>query len=447
MWGISTVTKSVFQYSEPLPQETVEFIRGIAEDYGKVKNYVYGRYSGIKNMNRLVPVYDVLNEMRHCGLRAELNLPAAYYELAVTEAVSDIRGMWGMLKNILRERISDNENLTPDDRAYLRTVLKVNSIFSAILNRQEYERPYRTIDLDIDEKKLNNLLRRLVRKYLKKPHIKKNIGFKVTPNGYKYKNGALYLTSRKPRRRICIPVLDSNTSDRQIYISLRGNRALIVIALDVESRKKQAATAVLYAYIGYKDMITLSNGRVYGKDLNKLVAPETERLNKKNKERNRQYVVYARNVEDGKLKKAETIRRNNLGKLKYLRGKRRKRSETQNYINRELNRMLETELPGKIVITKIVTRRKGNSHAPWVNRRLARTFGGYIRERLAYKCQLNEIELEMINSKGTGLVCSKCGAEGSRDKYDFVCDSCGYRVSAALNSARNIERLASKTAQ
>ena len=35
------ITKTVWQYSEPLPQETLEFLQGIAEDYGKVKNYVY----------------------------------------------------------------------------------------------------------------------------------------------------------------------------------------------------------------------------------------------------------------------------------------------------------------------------------------------------------------------------------------------------------------------
>ena len=129
------ITKTVWQYSKPLPPETLAFLQGIAEDYGKVKNFVYGRYSGIKNMNRLAPVYDVLNEMRHCGLRAQLNLPAAYYELAVSEAVTDIRGMWGMLKNKLRDLINANENLSADDRAYLRTVLKINSVFSAILNR------------------------------------------------------------------------------------------------------------------------------------------------------------------------------------------------------------------------------------------------------------------------------------------------------------------------
>ena len=107
--------------------------------------------------------------------------------------------------------------------------------------------------------------------------------------------------------------------------------------------------------------------------------------------------------------------------------------------------MLEAELPKKIVITKAVPRKRGQYYSPAFNRRLARNFGGYIRERLAYKCQLHGIELEMINSKGTGLICSECGAEGIRDKYDFVCSSCGYRAPAALNSARNIERLATQS--
>ncbi len=35
----STITKTIWQYSEPLPQETMEFLKGIASDYSKVKNY------------------------------------------------------------------------------------------------------------------------------------------------------------------------------------------------------------------------------------------------------------------------------------------------------------------------------------------------------------------------------------------------------------------------
>lgn len=54
-----TVTKTIWQYSMPLPDETMEFLRGIAVDCRKVKNYVYGKYSGVRNLNNLTPVYNI----------------------------------------------------------------------------------------------------------------------------------------------------------------------------------------------------------------------------------------------------------------------------------------------------------------------------------------------------------------------------------------------------
>ena len=39
------ITKTAALYSGPLTDETMEFLHGIAQDYCKVKNYVYGRYS------------------------------------------------------------------------------------------------------------------------------------------------------------------------------------------------------------------------------------------------------------------------------------------------------------------------------------------------------------------------------------------------------------------
>ena len=34
------ITKTIWQHSEPLPQETMEFLRGIALDYSKVKKRI-----------------------------------------------------------------------------------------------------------------------------------------------------------------------------------------------------------------------------------------------------------------------------------------------------------------------------------------------------------------------------------------------------------------------
>ena len=137
----STVTKTLWQYSETLPGETMEFLKGIASDYCKVRNYVYGKYSGIKNVNSLTPVYSILNEMRYCGLREQLNLPSVYYELAITDAVADIKSNWEIVKDKIGAKITSNENLSDDDRLYLRTVLKIGSVYAAILNYEEYERP------------------------------------------------------------------------------------------------------------------------------------------------------------------------------------------------------------------------------------------------------------------------------------------------------------------
>ena len=160
----NTITKTVWQYSEPLPEETMEFLKGIALDCCKVKNYVYRKYSGIRNLDNLTPVYGILNEMRHCGLREQLNLPAVYYELAIADAVTNIKCSWGTVKNKVGECVSANENLSDDDRKYLRTVLKMGGVYAAILNRQEYEMPRNAAGLDIDVKRLNNLLCRLTRR-------------------------------------------------------------------------------------------------------------------------------------------------------------------------------------------------------------------------------------------------------------------------------------------
>ncbi len=115
---VDTFTKTIWQYTEELPKETMEFLQGIAVDCGKVKAGVYQRYAGVKSLRKLSSAFDIMTQMRHCGLREQLNLPSVYYELAVRDAVTDIKGMWSVLKNKIRT--------SPEDRMYLRTVLKLD---------------------------------------------------------------------------------------------------------------------------------------------------------------------------------------------------------------------------------------------------------------------------------------------------------------------------------
>ncbi len=436
----STMTKIVWQYSEPLPEETMVFLREIAEDCCKVKNYVYERYSGVKNLNSLTPVYTILNEMRYCGLREQLNLPTVYYELAIADAVTNIKSSWSIVKNKVGEKITANENLSDNDRIYLRTVLKMGSVYAAVLNRQEYEMPRNATGLDIDVKRLNNLLCRLTRRTLTQPKTDNISSFRISPNGYSYKDGAIRIVCRVPRKRISIPLKDKRTFDRQIQVHIKDNFVALAVPIEAKVKKHQDYTNTVYIHIGNQDMFTLSNEHVYGTSLSELIYPETERLAKKNQERHRVYTAYRQNVENGNRQKTENIEANNLGRHKYDSQKEKEKRRTTNFINTEMNRMFRTEKPARIVITKPVTKNKTKLYSKSGNRKLTRNFRGYIRERLIYKCQVNAVELVELNSKGTGRICSACGAEGKRQGKEFACESCGLRSTIALNSAKNIQQ-------
>ena len=439
MQSASSITKTIWQYSEPLPQETMDFLREIAADYSKVKNYVYGKYAGIKSLDKLTPVYTILNEMRYCGLREQLNLPAVYYELAIADAVTDIKCSWGIIKNKVGEKITANENLSDDDKKYLRTVLKMGSVYAAVLNRQQYELPKNAEGLDIEFKRLNNLLCRLTRRYLTVPKTDSADWFRISQNGYSYKDGAMRIVCRTPRKRISIPLKDDRMFDRQIQVHIKQDFVALAVPVETKIRKHRDYVNTVYAHIGSKDMLTLSNGNIYGASLDELVNPETERLAKKNRERGKAYRAYEQNAENGNSKKTANIEANNLGKLKYDNQKNRERRKTTTFINAEINRMLENEKPAQIVITKPVIKNKTKIYVKSANRKLARNFQGYIRERLAYKCRIDSIELVEINSKGTGKTCCVCGAEGIRQGKDFICENCGLTTTIALNSARNIQ--------
>ena len=135
----ATITKIVWQYSEPLPEETMEFLKGISADCCKVKNYVYEKYSGVKYLNGLTPVYNILNEMRYCGLREQLNLPVVYYELAVADAVTNIKCNWSIVKNKIGEKITANKNLNDNDREIKELFAKYFLIWQKWRQKQKNE--------------------------------------------------------------------------------------------------------------------------------------------------------------------------------------------------------------------------------------------------------------------------------------------------------------------
>lgn len=344
-----------------------------------------------------------------------------------------------MVKNRIGTLITLNENLSDEDRIYLRTVLKLDKIYAAVLCREEYDMPKKAQGLEIDVERLNNLLRRLTRKYLTKPETGGRDCFSIAPSGYAYRDGALHIASKTAGHRIPIPLKDNQVCSRQIRICIKNGCAVLALPVETKIRKHRDYDGTIYIHIGYQDMFTLSSGTVYGQSLGAMTSSETYRLMQKNKGRAKMRAAYQSCMMPDRQEQAERIAANNLGTKKYDRRKEKERAKTQAFINTEINRMLAAEKPARIVITKPVVINKAKLASKSANRNMTRSFKGYVRERLSYKCRLHSIELVEMNSKETGNRCSCCGAEGKRQPDGFWCPGCGYKAAISLNSAKNIE--------
>ncbi|MBR1445005.1 MAG: transposase [Firmicutes bacterium] len=436
-----TITKTVFQYSKELSSETINELRKIADDYNKVKNYIFGRYSGINSLAKLTPGYTVLNEMRYCGLRQQLNLPSVYYELAIFDALRDIKSMWGNLKNKIADLVRKNENLTQEDRIYLLTVLKYPSVFNAILCREDYEMPRNSKKLCIDVKRLNSLLCRYVRKYKQMPKVGRKNSFTVSPMGYKYyEKGLIGFVSRIPRKRIMVDLRDKDIHTRQLKIFVEDDYIKISAPIDVKVNFHEDYTNTIFLHIGFTNMFALSNGKKYGENFNKLVNTETNRLRNKNIERYKVYKVYMDALENGGKSKSRKIKLCNLGKQKYSLHKKSKHSEMITFINSEINRMLREQSPCTVVITKAIIHKKSEKRlSKFSKEKLNRSFEGYIRKRLMEKCFSNGIKIVEVSPKDISVICSECGCIGKTKNSIFLCESCGLKIDKAINSALNIE--------
>ena len=122
-----TICKTVCQYNkEAISPDDMKKLQEIAEDYCKVKNYVYARYSGKGSLAKLYPGYTIQNEMTKSGLRLQLGIPSVYFYLAVFDALGDIKSQWTRTKSAVAQRVNSNSEFSEEERHYLRYLLKVN---------------------------------------------------------------------------------------------------------------------------------------------------------------------------------------------------------------------------------------------------------------------------------------------------------------------------------
>lgn len=440
------ICKTVCQYNkDPISAEDMEKLLEIAEDYRSVKNYVYSRYGGRGGLAKIYPGYTVQNEMTKSGLRASLAMPAVYFYLAIYDALGDIKSQWTRTKSKVLKLIGENEGFTPEEKHYLRFLLKSANAFEAVLNQKEIQLPqemqkrYGELAGQVDGGKLHRYLCRQVRKYhVGKLHTDAATGFSVTERAYRYADHGLYISTKQNRKRIFVPLTDNNSYKKQLYIKLfpdSGNiEVRVPVSVSVRSHSDYTQTVGLA--FGMYTMLTTDKGHGYGEQLGSLQTEYAEWVRQQTK-------VYNLNREA------------NSGRKKYNAQKNRYLEQLHSYINSELNRFLATEKPQIIYMVKMpganaggVNRKINNSVALWQR--------GYIRKRLLLKCREQSVEVREVLGRGISSECSYCGMPGickksipckksilgeksTPKKEDvFTCLSCGESLGEKTNTARNV---------
>jgi transposase len=440
-----TVLRAVRQYSLPLPRETMDFLCGIAEDYARVCNVVYRRYSGIGGLEKLYPGYTIQNEMNSSELRKELNLPYGYFHMAMFEAIGNIKSKWSNLKNRIVFLVKRNKNLTEAERQYIYYILKYDKLYAAVLTGREFERPQRFVDLNIDFRRPDNLIRRLTRRHMPKASRSASTErFRADSRCYRYKDGGIYLASRTAFKRVFIPLTDNAVHDKPITMRLKHDSAELIVAVESAVKPRKDFTNRVALYLGYSVMFTAAGGNDYGERLGEMLAARSDRVYAKRKLRGSCYGSYRKAIQGGNTARAARIKANNLGAHKLQSRNRREMDGIKSYINAEINRMLETEKPREIIIPAR-SKAFGEHMRRETKQKLSGWTVGYIRKRLSDKCALLGVAIKEVNAAYTSGVCAECGNPGKRMNRTFVCDSCGAREYYPQNSAHNLLKKADGT--
>ena len=419
-----------------------------------IKNYVWSRYSGISSLLKQSG-WTIRDELIQKDLLSK-KITKTLSRVAIEKSASVIKTNWITTKKKVKKAIAQNENLTKDDKRYLYLCLKHTPTLYNILNykKVDYQTDYLRV-LNVDVHRLNNLLRRYIRRYKTKSHTNK-ANIILTSNLYKFNsnNKTFTFSGKSKHSRIEISLIGNVPKLKgtlELVKNQKSNQYYLHIPLDRVISKKSMTneSEILGLDVGITDLITLSNGSVYGANSAELFYALSDNLVNKNRSR---LFAYKRklekriSVEKDLVKKSilelklKNLKENNLGSQKRNSIIGKYKSRIVSYINCELNKMVKEEDLKEIVREdlnwinkkKNVNRKQQNRFSTWSK--------GVLLERLSVKLYEKEIKETIVNPAYTSQVCCKCNHLGNRNGKVFKCSNCSISIDADFNASINIKK-------
>lgn len=426
----------------------------IGEIQRNIKNYVWTRYGGIGSLLKQSG-WTIRDELIQEKLLSN-KIAGTLSRVAVEKSAGVIKSNWTNIKKDVKRAIRQNENLSEDDRHYLYLCLKHTPTLYGILNYKKVDYKSEHLrDLKVNVHRLNNLLRRYVRRYQKKSYTNKT-NVILTSNLYTYKGkGKKFIFSGKNKGSRVEITLDGHIPNLKGTLELvkdkNSNQYYLHVPLDrITSKKKMSKQSETVGLdVGITDLIMLSNGSVYGANSAELFYTLSDNLVNKNKSR---LWSYKRALEEkiaeekdkdkkAKLKiKLKNLEENNLGYKKRKAKVGRYKSRIVSHINHEINKMIEEEDLREVVRENLnwvskkknISKKQQNRFSTWTK--------GTLLERLSIKLAEKGIKETIVNPAYTSQVCCRCNHLGERNGKEFKCSNCNLTIDADFNASINIKK-------
>jgi IS605 OrfB family transposase len=256
------------------------------------------------------------------------------------------------------------------------------------------------------------------------------------------KNGRLWLAvpGLTPRKLVRIPLNTTVAPTGTLRLILRGGKVEThyqIDAADIPTTQRPCGTATVGVDKGYTEALTDSDGNHHGANLGALLTAESDRLKERNRRRAKLRSIANSAEQRGNSRKAERIRRNNLGTIKRDRQAAKHQARVRTEIFTAVHRVVDKA--ATVVaedLTKTFAGRKPLGRN--MNRRLAGWTKGVTAEALKNVSERRGSALVHVNAAYTSQVCHQCGSLGRRSGESLHCTSCGVVWQADVNAAINV---------
>lgn len=437
-------TTKIVQVVNPT-QKKLDEIYEIAQRSARVRNRVWQQYGSLLGLSKLDYPRSVRDEWIRNREDNSYGLQARQWKMAFDEAFSNIKTIWSDAKKKTRQSIYKTRVLTEQEKHYARYLLRANVLLYKAIVGEKFSLPDRFKGSEIDRKKVYKFLSSRLRRHKgNKPIQNGSRTFSLDAWMYDLREdeqGRLWLgiMSLVPRERMHLLLTSPKRFGGNIRIVLKGRLVEVHYTEKEECPEPRAEPQqIIGVDKGFTEVLTDSNGQIYGDEFGEMLKIESDRLSEKNKKRNKIRSVAQKAEVKGNIAKSSRIRRNNFGRKKYDRQKHKARKIIRTYIGQAVHQLIETNHPDMVIGENLNFSYNGKKKLPRkVRRYFSSWLKGQLQDIITMRCQRSGAAFAPVNAAYTSQVCSWCGCFGTRSGDIFHCPNCSREANANYNAARN----------